>query len=107
MNWDNEGSAHKRVLNFDGLEFGSNSKRAFLHGYDFGLIYQVMLAGDRNEIETTIPQEIKEVIERACAVESWSVWFERVDPPYEHLLICKMSKRSRGEGNSHGSRLIN
>lgn len=66
------------------MPFGDSPEHAFVHGVEFGQLWQRMRSGTESEISGTFHTANREVIERACAaaireaMEAWPDVTERM-----------------------------
>lgn len=105
-----EDSKYGLVVSFTGLPFGDSPEHAFVHGVEFGQLWQRMRSGAEAEIEGTFHASNREVIERACAAEGWasvcSMATDESGKKYDEWIFVKMSKTAKAKPNPHGLRVV-
>lgn len=92
------------AVSFAGLDFGDSAEHAFVHGVEFGQLWQRMRHGSEAEIDTTIHVANRAAIERACAADGWSC--EITDSDVEGWAFASLKKTAKAGGNPHGLRLV-
>lgn len=92
------------VVSFSGLPFGDNTEHAFVHGVEFGQLWQRMCSGTESEISGTFHTANRDVIERACAAEGWTVEVKPTD--YDEWIEATISKTTKARTNPRGLRVV-
>ncbi len=95
---------YAKELSFKGLAFHADPEHSFVHGVEFGLLYERMHSGREADIYAQVRAANREVIERACAAEGWSLVVVPTD--VDEWIEVKMSKRSKLRHNPSGIRLV-
>ena len=92
------------VVSFSGLPFGDSPEHAFVHGVEFGQLWQRMRSGTDSEISGTFHTANREVIERACAAEGWTIEVKLTD--YAEWITATLSKTAKTRTNPRGLRVV-
>lgn len=99
-------NAWKPLVSFAGVDYGENTEHAFVHGVEFGMLWQRMQAGTEAEIQMTVHDINRTVIERACAADGWGVTFAPTEPPTPGWLVIKAVKQRAARDNPRGLRVV-
>lgn len=92
------------VVSFGGLDFGATVEQAFVHGAEFGQIWQRMQSGAEAEIETTIHTINATVISRAATADGWDCLITPSE--VDGWSSCLLVKRRVATANPHGLRIV-
>ncbi|ADJ21944.1 hypothetical protein Hden_1537 [Hyphomicrobium denitrificans ATCC 51888] len=103
-------TAYDLVVSFSGLYGTMPEEHAFVHGCEFGQLWQRMTSGSEAEIEGTFHSANRVVIERACVSQGWSAEFEDAKDDdgksYDEWLFVKLKKVKSASHNPHGLRVV-
>jgi len=97
------------LVSFAGLPFGDNAEHAFVHGVEFGQLWQRMRSGSEAEIEGTFHSVNRMAIERAAAAEGWICEFSDVadeTKTFDGWVNAKLRKVATAKPNPHGLRVV-
>lgn len=99
-----ESASHALILSFSGLYSTMPEEHAFVHGVEFGRLWDQMRAGRDAEIEQTVHAANRVVIERAAISQGWAVEFKATD--YPEWLYVQMTKAGPERRNPHGLKIV-
>ena len=92
------------VLSFSGLYQSMPEEHAFVHGVEFGRLWDRMSSGTEAEIETATHPENRTVLERAAAAKGWDVEIKPSDIPGWDLTTLRKVRAERS--NPHGLKVV-
>lgn len=101
---ENDETTWTPLVSFSGLGFNADPEHAYVHGVEFGQIWQRMRDGREAEIYTTMRLENIEVIQRAAAAEGWDC--EIVPTEYDGWQEVNLQKRRAAIANPRGLRVV-
>lgn len=97
------------LVSFAGLPFGDNPEHAFVHGVEFGQLWQRMRYGSEAEIEGTFHAVNRMAIERAAAAEGWTCEFSIVTDEtttFDGWVNVVLRKVATAKPNPRGFRVV-
>lgn len=101
---DDTETSYGLVLSFEGLYPTMPEEHAFVHGVEFGQLWQRMSEGYEAEIETTTHEKNRDVIARAAAAEGWEVECKPSGTPAWDFTTLRKVRAEKP--NPHGLRVI-
>lgn len=98
------------ILSFSGLYATMPEEHAFVHGVEFGKLWERMVGGSESEIEGTFHSANKTIIERACASQGWDcevqVATDESGKVFDEWLFAKLTKARASKPNPHGLKVV-
>lgn len=104
-----EAAAYGLLISFTGVPFGDSTEHAFVHGAEFGQLWQRMRSGREAEIKGTFHAVNRMAIERAAAADGWSCEFSEVSyetTTFDDWVNVTLRKIAAAKPNPHGLRVV-
>lgn len=92
------------IISFSGVDFGSDPEHAFVHGVEWGQLWQRMRSGTEAEIEQCFHTANRVLIERAAAADGWDVQITPTE--FAEWINVKLAKQRAARQNPHGLRVV-
>lgn len=107
---DGQSTGFGLVLSFSGLYPTMAEEHAFVHGVEFGKLWERMVGGSESEIEGTFHAANRMIIERASASQGWDCEIrdatDEAGSSYSEWLFVKLTKTRAAKPNPHGLKVI-
>jgi hypothetical protein len=106
---ENNSAGWELVVSFSGLYPTMEQEHAFVHGVEYGMLWNRIQSGQEAEIEGTFHVSNRTVIERTCASQGWDVEFSKCEAEgqsFDEWLFAKLTKKKAAIHNQHGLRIV-